>query len=54
MNKSKTALKLESYYLDYFNSFISVAAFADYYGLTTEEANILIDLGRMINNRVDD
>ena len=54
MKKSKTAIQIESYYLDYVDNFINIQAFADYYGLTIEEADILIDLGWMINNRVDD
>ena len=54
MEKSETAIQIESYYLDYVNNFISIQAFADHYDLTIEEASILIDLGRMINNRVDD
>ena len=54
MGKSEIASQIESYYLDYYNNFITVASFADHYDLTIEEADILIDLGRMINNRVDD
>ena len=54
MNKSLMASQIESYYLDYYNNFISIEAFADHYDLTIEEATILINLGWLINNRVDD
>lgn len=36
-------------YLDYVNNFISVQAFADYYGISKEKANKIIDLGRENN-----
>jgi hypothetical protein len=41
--------QLESAYLDYVNNFLSVRKFADHYGLTENEANIIIDAGRKIN-----
>ena len=38
-------------YLDWVNNFVSLEGFANYYELTTEEANTLIDLGRKFNKR---
>jgi len=37
-------------YLDWVDNFVSLEGFASHYELTTEEANILIDLGRKFNN----
>ena len=36
-------------YLDYFNNFATVKAFADHYGITDEEAETIIKLGNQIN-----
>lgn len=36
-------------YLDYVNNFITVSKFADHYGITENEANIIIDAGRKIS-----
>lgn len=45
---------LQTVYLDYLNNFISVAGFAEHYGLTTEQAEQVLDLGRAIHNeRID-
>lgn len=35
-------------YLDWVNNFLSPEGFADYYGLTEEQARTLIDLSRSI------
>jgi hypothetical protein len=40
----------EFMYLDYVNNFLTVERFAEYYDLTIEEANLIIDKGRIINN----
>lgn len=36
----------EHMYLDYVNNFVTVSAFAQYYGLTEEDALDVIDSGR--------
>ncbi len=33
-------------YLDWMNNFISIPAFADYYGLSEKDAKVVLDLGR--------
>jgi hypothetical protein len=43
------ATQLEVAFLDYVNNFITVRAFADHYGLTENEANIIINAGREIS-----
>ena len=43
------AKQLEIMYLDYFNNFLTISRFADYYGITENEAKIIIDAGRKIN-----
>jgi len=42
--------KLELFYLDYFNNFITVTKFAEFYGISEEKALTLIDIGKTINN----
>lgn len=42
--------KVEEMYLDYFNNFITVSYFAEYYKISTEKANRIIDIGRRINH----
>lgn len=41
---------LEDLFLDYFNNFLTVDRFAEYYGLDVKIANEVIYLGRVINN----
>lgn len=41
----------EKLYLDYVNNFLTLASFAEYYGLSESEAQIVIDCGREINQR---
>ena len=49
--ETKTALtQIEHLYLDYYQDFITVDAFAEHHGLTTIEANFIIGLGREINH----
>ncbi len=45
------ASKFESYYLDYFNNFLTVGGFADYYGISDEEAERRISIGRKIHHK---
>ena len=42
---------VETMYLDYFNNFLSVSCFAQYYGITETQAERVINLGRKINHR---
>lgn len=35
-------------YLDYFNNFISIIRFSNYYGLSEEDGNLVIEEGRKI------
>ena len=41
--------KLELFYLDYFNNFITIAKFAEFYGITEKKAVTLIAIGQHIN-----
>ncbi len=41
--------QLIEWYLDYVNNFISVEKFAEYYGISADQAWIVIQLGRTIN-----
>lgn len=36
-------------YLDWVNNFLSLEAFAEYYELTSEQASLLIELGKSIH-----
>lgn len=47
MNAAK---RIESMYLDYVNNFLTVGRFAEYYKLTEDEANIIIEAGRKLNH----
>lgn len=46
MKKTITATRVERLYLSYVNDFITVQAFATYYGLTHKEADQIIARGR--------
>ena len=35
-------------YHDYFNNFLTIASFAEHYGLTLCQAGLVIDIGRSI------
>ena len=37
-------------YIDYFNNFVTVKAFADHYGITEDEARKIITLGNNVFN----
>lgn len=41
----------ELFYLDYFNNFITVSAMADYYYLTIDEVNSVINEGRKAHEK---
>ena len=41
--------KLELFYLDYFNNFITIAKFAEFYGISENKAVTLIAIGQHIN-----
>jgi hypothetical protein len=43
--------EIEVIYLDWFNNFLTIRSFSDYYGFTIEEADLFINLGRLINKR---
>ena len=43
--------QIEAMYLDWFNNFMSTYKFREYYNLTTSEAENIIDMGRVLNNR---
>ena len=45
--------KLELLYLDYFNNFNTTEKFAEFYGISENEAVTLIDIGRIINHKGD-
>ena len=52
MRETNKALEqLELLYLDYFNNFLSVEKFAEFYGMSEDKAIILIDMGRVINHK---
>ena len=52
MKEVNNALKeLELFYLDWFNNYLSVEKFAEFYGITENKAVTLIDMGRVINNK---
>lgn len=42
---------LDKMYLDWFNNFLTVEAFASYYRLDVETANRVINEGRKIHNQ---
>lgn len=44
--------KIHELYLDYFNNFLSVARFAEYYSLTDEQAIRIIRIGQRLNYRI--
>lgn len=49
-----TESKLEQMFLDYFNNFLTIERFADYYNLDLKQAEFIIDKGRQLHQiRVD-
>ena len=52
MSKVNNALKeIELFYLDWFNNYLSVEKFAEFYGISEDKAVTLIDMGRIINHK---
>ena len=43
--------KIEALYLDWFNNFLTVDRFAEYYAMTPETASRVISIGRKLNHR---
>jgi hypothetical protein len=43
--------KIEALYIDWVNNFLTVPRFAEYYGLTEEQAHRVINTGRALNHR---
>jgi len=43
----------EKIYLDYVNNFLSVEKFANYYGYSIHEANMLIDIVREVREEIN-
>lgn len=43
--------ELREVYLDWVNNFVTIPAFADFYGLSEEESKKVIDLGKKIHER---
>ena len=48
--KTLTLARFTELYLSYLNDFLTVEAFANYYGLTTADADFIVATGRAINN----
>lgn len=46
----KIKAKINDMYLDYFNNFLSIYRFAEYYEIDEEKAYRIIDIGRKINH----
>lgn len=42
--------KIEKMYIDYFNNFLTVERFAEYYNIEIDKAQRVINLGRIINH----
>lgn len=42
--------KLQDLYLDYKNNFLTLSCFADHYGFSIEQCDILIVAGRKLHN----
>lgn len=43
--------QIETLYLDYFNNFLTIPCFAEYYNLTMNQAERVINIGRKLNHR---
>jgi len=43
--------RIKFLYLDYVNAFISVAYFAEYYEMSVEKANRIINIGRVLHHK---
>ena len=45
--------RIETLYLDWFNNFLTVERFAEYYGMSVDKAHKVIRIGRYLNHRRD-
>lgn len=54
MDKSKPTLKetIQDSYLEYVNDYLTITTFAEHKGLTYDEAEALIRLGRKLHERI--
>jgi hypothetical protein len=43
--------KLETAYIEWFNDFLTIGGYADYYHISDERAERIISLGRKLNHR---
>ena len=50
--RGKKMTKNIKLFLDYLNNFLTVSAFADYYGFSTKQANKIIKTGRNEHNKL--
>ena len=50
MNHAQTKAAIADMFRDWFNNFLTVACFADYYGISESRAERIIDTGRKIHN----
>lgn len=41
----------EEFYIEYFNNFLSIERFANYYDMDLEFAKAILNIGRIINNK---
>ena len=46
-----TSTQIESMYIEFFNDFLSIERFAEYYNLSVTDADEIIKQGRTINQR---
>tara|TARA_R110002012_G_scaffold106399_1_gene247670 strand:- start:1843 stop:2001 length:159 start_codon:yes stop_codon:yes gene_type:complete len=46
--KTWTLEEIQEMYLDYFNNFLTVGVFAEHYGISKEQAEGIISLGRTL------
>lgn len=46
----KNAARIIEMYLDYLNNYLTVEVFAEHYGMTVEDADKLLSVGRYIGN----
>jgi len=51
MKKETTREAIERLYLSYFNDFLSIANFAEYYGMSERKAMAVMKVGRKLNHR---
>ena len=47
----KVKQKLNAIYLDWYNNFVTIDCFADYYNISIDKAERIINIGRKINHK---